>query len=283
MKRINIVGLILALIFPVEALIAQGSLVSAPELAKMSRDKNVVIVSGRTLTDYKKVHISGAVHLDHNSLYKDGPVKNMLKSPKEIASILGSKGISDSKTIVLYDDGSGKYAGRLYWILDYMRAKDVRILDGHINAWKASRKPVTRNPSSAQKAIFTANPDNTKLATIAKVKSLGSAVLVDCRSAEEFTGKLAKDVRKGHIPGAINLEYKDVMDANGKLKTADVLTKMFKSKGVSSDKEVILYCESGVRAGIVYFALTSVLKYKKVKIFDGAYLEWSASNNKVLL
>ena len=113
MKRIKItiIGLVLALIIPINALIAQGSLVSAADLAKMSKDKNVVIVSARTTTDYKKVHITGAVHIDHKSLYNDGAVENMLKSPSEIATIFGKKGIGESNTIVLYDDGTGKYAG----------------------------------------------------------------------------------------------------------------------------------------------------------------------------
>jgi thiosulfate/3-mercaptopyruvate sulfurtransferase len=285
MKKIQVlaIGLVLALIIPANFLFAKGSLISAAELAKIYKDKNVVIVSTRTLADYKKVHITGAVHVDHKSLYGDGPVKSMLKSPQEIATILGSKGISESKTIVLYDDGTGKYAGRLFWILDYLGAKDVRILDGHMDAWRAARKPVTRNPTTVKKVTFTPSVDKNKIATMNQVQSASSAVVLDCRSPEEYAGKATTELRKGHIPGAINLEFKNVMDANGKMKSADALTKAFKSKGITGDKEVILYCESSVRAGIMYFTLNSMLEYSNVKVFDGAYLEWSASSNKVEL
>jgi len=279
MKKINILFVLLLLV-PVSFVKSQD-LISAKDLAKVYKNQDVVVVSTRKASDYKKVHIFGAVHLDHTSLYEDGPVKSMLKSPAEIGKVLGSKGIGDTKTVVLYDDGSGKYAGRLYWILDYLGAKDVKILDGHMDAWRAARKPVTKNPTKVVAATFTPKPDKSKLASMADVKS-GAAVLVDARSAAEFNGAASTELRKGHIPGAINIEHAQMMDSKGMLKSAEELKKIFAAAGVTKDKPVILYCESSVRAGIVYFALTSVLDYTKVKVYDGAYLEWQANSaNKV--
>jgi thiosulfate/3-mercaptopyruvate sulfurtransferase len=279
MKKINLV-LAFALLISANMVVGQD-LISAQELAKIVKNDDVVLVSARTTSDYKKVHITGAVHINHTDLYNEGPVKNMLKSPAEIATILGENGISESKKIVLYDDGTGKYAGRLYWILSYLGAKDVRILDGHMDAWKAARKPVTKNPTSVKAVTFTPKPDKLKIATMAEVKS-GNALLVDARSPEEYNGASATELRKGHIPGAINIEFKNIMDAKGKIKPAAELQKIFSAAGVTKDKPVILYCESGVRAGIIYFALTSVLNYAQVKVYDGAYLEWQANSaNKV--
>ena len=189
MKTLNIL-LILILLIPASLLRGQD-LITAQELSKTLKSGKVVLVSTRTAADYKKVHITGAVHIVHTELYNDGPVKNMLKSPGEIATIFGSKGISESKTIVLYDDGSGKYSGRLYWILSYMGAKDVKILDGHMDAWKAARKPVTKNPTKITTATFTASVDNSKMATIEQVKAaIGNAsfAIVDARAPEEFKG-----------------------------------------------------------------------------------------------
>ena len=283
MKKINIL-LILIFLIPVSFVNGQD-IITASELSKIIKKDNVVLVSTRTASDYKKVHITGAVHIDHTALYKDGPVKNMLKSQDEIAKILGSKGISESMTIVLYDDGSGKYSGRVYWILSYLGAKDVKILDGHMDAWKASRKPVTKNPTKITPATFTAKVDNSKIASMAQVKAaIGnpSSVIVDARSPEEYKGAATTELRKGHIPGTINIEHKNMLDAKGKLKSAAELQKIFDAAGVTKGKEVILYCESGVRAGILYFVLTSTLNYTNVKVYDGAYLEWqAASANKV--
>ncbi len=279
MKYLNIL-LVLVLLVPAGFVKGQD-LITAQDLSKSLKSGKIVLVSTRTAADYKKVHITGAVHVNHSELYKDSPVKNMLKSSDEIAEILGSKGITETKTIILYDDGTGKYAGRLYWILTYLGAPDVKVLDGHMDAWKAARKPVTKNPTKIKPAKFTAKPDKSKIATMAEVKA-GSAVIVDARSPEEYKGTATTELKKGHIPGAVNVEFKNMMDAKGKLKSADALQKIFSAAGVTKDKQVILYCESGVRAGIVYFALTSMLKYTKVKVYDGAYLEWQANaSNKV--
>jgi len=277
MKKLSII-LAVFVLAPVGLIQAQD-LITAQELGKIYKNKDVVVVSTRKASDYKKVHIFGAVHVDHTQLYNDGPVKNMLKSPAEIAQILGSKGIGDSKKVVLYDDGTGKYAGRLYWILDYLGAKDVKILDGHMDAWRAARKPVTKNPSKVAAATFTPKADKSKIATMAEVKA-GGATIIDARSAAEFGGTATTELRKGHIPGAINIEYTQTMDAKGKIKSTDALTKVFAK--VPKEKQVIVYCESGVRAGIVYFTLTSVLGYTNVKVYEGAYLEWQANSaNKV--
>ncbi len=262
-------------------------IISAQQLAKIYKNPDVVVVSTRKTSDYKKVHILGAVHIDHHDLYKEGPVASMIKSPDELAKIFGAQGISDTKEIVLYDDGSGKYAGRVYWILKYLGAKNVKILDGHMAAWKAARKPVTKNPTKIKPATFTPHVNKALLATMADVQKAvgsGSAVIVDARSAGEFNGTAASTTlkRKGHIPGAVNIEYKQLMDANGKIKPAAELQKIFNAKGVTKDKEVILYCESSVRAGIEFLVLTSILKYPNVKVYDGAFLEWeSVSGNKV--
>lgn len=283
MKNINI---LLAVFLLISANIVKGQdLVTAADLAKLMKDANVVVVSTRTEADYKKVHITGAVHINHSNLYKEGPVKNMLKSTAEIAKILGENGISESKKIVLYDDGTGKYAGRLYWILSYMGAKDVKILDGHMKAWRAARKPVTKNPSSVKATTFTPSVNKAYLADMNEVKSsIGSTAvaIVDARSSAEFAGQAETALRKGHIPGSISLEYTNMLNARSELKSNDELQKIFSDAGITKDKKVILYCESGVRAGIMFFALKSALKYPNVKVYDGAYSEWqSVSANKV--
>ena len=281
MKYLNIF-LILALILPA-SLVKGQDIISAAETAKLMKNDNVVVVSTRTAADYKKVHITGSVHISHSTLYKEGPIKNMLNTPQEMAKVLGEAGISESNTIILYDDGTGKYAGRLYWILSYLGAKDVKVLDGHMKAWRAARKPVTKNPTNVKAVTFTPKNDKTVIASMAEVKS-GGAAIVDARSPEEYKGTAATELRKGHIPGSINLEYTNMMDAQGKLKSNEALQKIFNDAGITKDKKVIIYCESGVRAGIIFLALKSALKYPNVKVYDGAYSEWqSVSSNKVAI
>jgi thiosulfate/3-mercaptopyruvate sulfurtransferase len=257
----------------------QAGLVTVSELAEMMEKGDLVVVSTRSPKDYAKVHIPGAVNLWHKDLYKEGDIQAILKSPEEIAEVLGNLGISADKTIVVYDSGKTKFAGRVYWILEYMGAKDVRMLDGNMKMWRKGRKPVTKDAVEITPAKFVASPVESIYASIDYVKSgLGNDgfVLLDARAEDEYCGEKGETKRKGHIPGSIRLDYVEVLNEDGTLKSKEDLAKVFKDAGVTPDKDVVLYCETSVRAGIVYLALTSVLDYPKVRVYDGALYEWSA-------
>jgi thiosulfate/3-mercaptopyruvate sulfurtransferase len=258
---------------------ALAQLVTVKELEEMTEKGNVVVVSARDPKDYTKVHIPGAVNLWHKDLYKEGDIDALLKSPEEIAEILGNLGISEDKTIVIYDSGKAKFAGRIYWVLKYMGAKDVRILDGHMKMWRKGRKPVTKDETEITPVKFKASPVDSIFATIDYVKSHmknKDFTLVDAREEDEFIGKKGLTKRKGHIPGAIRIDFVEVLNEDGTMKSKEDLAKVFKDAGVTPDKDVVLYCESSVRAGIMYLALTSILDYPKVRVYDGALYEWSA-------
>lgn len=283
MKKLFALALLCFIGFQVS--FAQGDVISVKEYLKIMKDKNTILVSARKPADYKKVHIINAVNINHKDLYKAQAVKSVLKPTAEIAEILGSKGVSETKNIVIYDGGTGKYSGRLYWILKYMGANNVKILNGHMAAWKAARKPVTRMPSKVKPTTFNASVNkamNVDMAYVKKALVNPNAILLDVRSPEEFAGTKVSKIRKGTIPGALNIEFKHMLNAKKMLKSKDELTKLFKTKGISPEKEVVLFCETSVRAGIVYLALTTVLDYKNVKVYDGAYYEWQhVAANKV--
>jgi len=275
MKKILLLALVCFL--GVQMSWAQADVISVKEYLKISKDKNVVLVSARKPADFKKVHIAGAINVYHNDLYNNEPVKSVLKPASELAKIMGAKGLNEKNKIVIYDNGSGKYSGRLYWVLKYLGVQDVKILNGHMKAWRMARKPVTKNPTKRAACTFTAKANTAILTNIASVKKAlnnPKVALVDVRAAKEFNGTDESKLRKGHIPGALNLEFKQVMTSKGILKNKEELQKVFADAGITKDKEVILYCASSVRAGIVYLALTSSLNYPKVKVYEGAFYEW---------
>lgn len=250
-------------------------LISVADLNKAIMKKSVTLIDARSAAKFKAdAHIKNAISVPYDALQQKTPVKGVLLSDAEIAKILGTAGVTTDKPIVVYDEGSGKYAGRVYWILKYLGAADVKMLDGNLKEWKAKRKPITKNPTMVKKGTFTPKVNAAIFANAADVKA-GKATLIDARSAAEFNGSDAKS--KGHIAGAINIEHKMVMNENGTLKSKDELTKVFSK--VPSSKPVIVYCETSVRAGIIYLALTSALGYNNVKVYDGAYNEWVAKNN----
>ena len=258
-------------------------LIEANELAKIMKQPNTVIVSTIADAEYAKVHISGAISLYHKDLYDDN---TMLLPDAKVAQILGSKGISEDLTIVLYDNGTTKYSGRMYWVLDYMGAKDVKVLNGGMKAWKASRKPITKTPSTRKATTFTPSINKSVLAQESEVKKATSSpayVIVDARTPEEFAGTADTTLRPGHIPGAVNVNYADLLASSGKMKSAASMQDIFNAAGVSKDKTIILYCETSIRAGVEFLALKSILAYPNVKVYDGAYAQWQAgSSNKIV-
>jgi thiosulfate/3-mercaptopyruvate sulfurtransferase len=262
-------------------------LISVKELSGKLKDDNVVLVSAQKADKYAAVHIKGSVNIPPSELVNNEPIKYVNKSTAEIAKILGDNGISADKEIVLYDNGSSKYSGRMYWELKYMGAKDVKILNGEMEAWKAGRKPITKTPTSPAATTFTADVQPQYLAKMDEVKKAtagGNYVLVDARTAEEFNGTDEEtELRRGHIPGAVNVDYKLLLDSKGKLKSKEALTEIYNAQGVTSDKTIIVYCATSVRAGIEFMALSSILEYPNVKLYDGAFTEWqtTASNEVV--
>jgi thiosulfate/3-mercaptopyruvate sulfurtransferase len=258
---------IIAISFILSLSAISQDLIPASEAKKLVNDKSVVIVSTRSAEDYAKVHITGSVHVNVEDLASKEDPKGILKSPNELATLLGAKGINPTKRVIIYDTGLGNNSGRLYWILKYLGFGNVQILDGHINGWRAARGPVTNAATQVTATVFTPNLNSKIFADNKYVKSkLNSAVLVDVRDDKEFG--------EGTITGSIHLEYKKVMNENGTLKSKAELEKLFTDAGIVKSKEIIIFCATSVRSGIVFLALTSVLDYPNVKVYEGAYNEW---------
>ena len=119
-------------------------------------------------------------------------------------------------------------------------------------------------------------PDASKLATWDLVyERLGRAetAIVDTRSTEENTGELVRAARGGAIPGAVHLEWKNNLAADGRFKTIEELRAMYVPLGVTPDREVITYCQGGYRAAHTYLALRR-LGYPHVRNYTGSWKEW---------
>lgn len=281
-KIIKISLLYIILLVLTLGLVNAQDVISAKELQSYLKQDNTILVSAQKEVEYNKIHITGAINIDHNLLYDD---MTMLLSTSQVAQILGVNGISRDMKIVLYDEGSSKYSGRMYWILDYMGANDVKILNGGLKAWKAARKPVTKTVATAKSVTFTPQIKKSYLATMATVNTAvnnSAYVIIDARTPEEYNGTNETSLRLGHIPSAVNVNYTTLLNAKGELKSKDELMALFAKSGVTKDKKVIVYCKTSVRAGIEYLALKSALGFPHVMVYDGAFTEWQDENsNKV--
>lgn len=252
-------------------------IISADNLASELRNSNLVVISAGPKAEYDKQHVTGSINIPYNLFDKPGNIEGLLIADAEIAKMLGERGISEKNTIVVYDEFDGRYAGRIYFLLKYLGAKDVKILDGNLDAWRAGRKPITRNPTTITRTTFTPSVNRRiMLSTQEMSGSRANSVLIDARAPGEFQGRERDS--KGHLPAAINIEYKELIGANGRMKPKAELERVYTSKGITKDKEVVIYCSTGVRAGLHYLVLTSYLGYSNVKVYDGGYNEWVSVN-----
>lgn len=284
MKNISInIALIIAFVFTSTVIFAQGDFISAKEFSKVSKDKNTVVISAQSEKNYKTSHIKDAIHIDHHDLYKTGEPEGLIKSTADLATLFGANGISDKNLIVIYDDGNNKYAARIYWILKYIGAPNVKILHKDMAEWRAVRLPFTKAATKIVKTTFTAKVNNSVAVDYDFVKaniSKSNVVFVDARHITEYNGTSPKPVSKGHLPGAVNVDWESIETATGALKPAAELTKIFSAAGVTKDKTIVIYCATSVRSGIIFVALKS-LNYPNVKVYDGAYNEWLAKGGKL--
>jgi len=281
MKTMKLLVLSFIVVFlGTQFLAAQGDVITAAELGKKLKAKEkLIVVSVRKPVDFKKSHMKNAINIDLKKLASDTDPKGILKSPDEIAGILGKAGIDGKGLIIVYDDGKMKYAGRFYWILKYLGVENVKVLHRDLKQWQAARLPVTKSPTPAKATTFTPNLNKTISVDEAYVKThKASAVLIDVRPPDEFNGTSTKPESKGHIAGAKNMEFTQILKENGALKSKAEIETVAKGVGATADKEIILYCGTSTRAGIVYLAFTTILGYKNVKVYEGAYNEWVVNN-----
>ena len=276
-RNILLAGLVVVLYS--SSLMAQGDIITAADFMKLYKtDKSLVTIDAAKADSYKKSHIKNAVNIPNVNL-NNNKDDGFLISNEELATIFGNMGVSPEKTIVVYDGGDQKSASRVYLILKYLGAPNVKILHKNMATFKKSRVPLTPMAAKPKKVTFTVNINDAILADIDEVKS-GKYKLVDARDANEFAGTTEKSV--GHIPGAIHIAYKDVVDEKTHVfKSKAELESLVVGKGINPGDAVIVSCQSGKRAAVLYVVFVDILDYKNVKMYDGSYNEWVAKGNKV--
>ena len=272
------ISLLSIVLFLASAVSAQTDIITAKEFMALTKSSdNLVILDVNKSKNYQASHIKNALHVNHMDLYKKGEISGLIETPENLATFFGNLGISENTTVVLTDDGSQKYNSRTYWILKYIGAKNVKLLHKDMNAWRSARIPLTSTPGKAKAATFTptVNPDIlVDIAYVKENKDLDNVAVIDCRTADEYNGVKNSD---GHIPGAININYEDFLTESGAFKSVEELTALAEENGLSPETEVILYCKTSVRATPAFVALTRILNYENVKVYDGAYNEWVAN------
>ncbi len=257
---------------------AYPDLLWTPEdLAVRLNDPVVKVVDVRPGERYAMGHIPGARHYAIYAVNCDDTDEAPLASFVRMwAFLLGNRGVSFDDTIVICGEITGMTATRGFWFLEYLGHHDVHILDGGYTAWAAAGLPTTRDADVTLATPFKFNPAPARLATYKDVLRLIDAedgLILDTRSWEEFIGVDVRAARGGAIPGAVHLEWLKNLNDDGTIKSADELRLQFEAVGVTSDKEIVAYCQTGYRSAHAYTALR-LLGYERVRNYLGSWREW---------
>jgi thiosulfate/3-mercaptopyruvate sulfurtransferase len=233
---------------------------------------------------YNEAHIPGAIGLDWQSDLQDRVRRDFL-GPAELSALLGSRGISDDHTIVLYGDRNNWFAACTYWYLKYYGHADLKLLDGPREKWIGERRPMSSDIPVYPPATFTAKPGDESIRArrdevLAAVDT--GARIVDVRSPQEFSGEIVTAagyehggaLRGGHIPGAASVPWGQAVKEDGSFKSREDLEAIYGAKGILTGDPIIAYCRIGERSAHTWFVLHELLGRDDVKNYDGSWTEW---------
>lgn len=253
-------------------------LVSSDWLAKHMNDPKVVILHvSANRTAYDAGHIPGAHFLAESDwvVTRNG-IRNELPETADLKKMLEAAGVSDDSRVILYGDTSVLPATRAYFTLDYLGHGDqAALLDGGLEKWRSEGHKLTTDAPAAAQGRFTPHPRPELVVQMDQVKQMTAKpsedVLLDVRSAADFQGE-----KGSHIPGALNLYWMDTQTSkeNQSLKPSPELLRLYEAAGITPDRHVVTYCNTGMQATQSYFTL-KYLGYD-VRLYDGSMTEWKA-------
>jgi thiosulfate/3-mercaptopyruvate sulfurtransferase len=231
---------------------------------------------------YASAHIPQALyaHLDRDLAGAITPASGRHPLPHlaDWVASLSRWGIDENVQVVAYDQGSGAYAARLWWLMRWVGHTRVAVLDGGYAAWLAAALPVSaaverRAPTAFR--VQRSNQGTLEAKEVERALKRNEIVLVDARSAERFAGNNESiDRVAGHIPGATNLPFAGNLDATGHFLPAPELAQRWRAPlGARAASELVCMCGSGVTACHNLLAL-EIAGLSGARLYPGSWSEW---------
>ncbi len=278
---------------PLLVVLALGTLLALP----ISAQEAPVLVSGEWLEEHLEsvvvlfvgmVHegtpsafIPGAALLDYHGITAtiDG-LRTELPPVPDLETVFRAAGVSNDDHVVVYSTSPMHYAARAFMTLEYLghRGK-VSVLDGGWETWQQERRRTVPRPRDPSAGTFAANVRDDVLVTadaLAEHLDDPKVTLIDARPAREYTGeRRGRNVREGHLPGAYNLYWEDLLVSGDEPRLGDLamVRARFEEAGASTDGMVVSYCQIGMRASYTYL-ISRHLGYD-ARFYDGSWAEWS--------
>lgn len=272
---------------PVELALSDGALIEANELFDNLGKKGLKIIDVRDEETYHKGHIKGAIQMSRRDIENTGDsIPGMRADASQMARLFSKTGIEAEDWLVLYDDRGNPEAARLWCILTGYGHERVKLLNGGLKAWNEDGYELTTERMEPTPSSFGwTDPEQGSLwiesGEIARIlnDTTSRTVLIDTRTPEEYHGVRQKKnaERAGHIPGAIHLDWADLIRYHGdhRIKQKEHIQKLLTNFDITKGDTIILYCHSGVRSSLTTFVLRELLEYPHVRNYDGSWTAWS--------
>ncbi|HXQ17552.1 MAG TPA: 3-mercaptopyruvate sulfurtransferase [Caulobacteraceae bacterium] len=271
-----------------------GPLVSTDWLSEHLGDAGLVVLDGSwhmpadgrdAKAEYAAAHIPGAVFFDIDAISDHASaLPHMLPTPQAFATAVRRLGVDVGSAVVVYDAVGVFSAPRVWWSLRAMGHSNVFVLDGGLKKWVAEGHPVEAGWREPEHGEFKAHPAAELLADTEAVRSAlasGGAQVVDARPAVRYRGETPEPrpgLRAGHMPGAHNVPWSQVVAADGTLAAPAQLMAAFEAAGVDPAEAIITTCGSGISASILALALAR-LGREDVAVYDGSWTEWGSRSD----
>jgi len=246
------------------------------EIAGMNQDQ---------MQAYKAGHVPGAVCWPWKEMLWDSHMRDF-PAPDDFARRLGAAGIGNDTSVVFYGEGVqfGVYA---WWTCKYCGHDKAFVLDGARDRWANEGRGLTTEVPPAAKPVEyrpVARRESMRIGYQAVLATLGKPepALLDGRTPEEYRGERVNGppgpdhgaLRYGRIPGAKHLYFEELLNADRSFKPAAEMRRLVEARGATPDTDIVTYCRMSHRASLLYFALTELLGFRKVRMYDGSWTEW---------
>ncbi|MDD5170057.1 MAG: rhodanese-like domain-containing protein [Syntrophales bacterium] len=288
MKRPTLTGILSLVVFllllPGPALSRDiAPVVSADWLEANLDHPHLVILDVRRVEQYLEGHIPKALSAFYGAwAFKKADLYTEVPDKDDLDDLIGSMGISfDSFVVVVGKTDTPRESyqcARVACTLQYAGIMNVTLLNGGMNQWVKSKKPLTTTVVRVRERPFTGNYRKDKFADREYIrKRPGDILLLDVREPDYFTGKKKQDciAKPGHIPGAVNLPTSCAFNEDGTFKGKEALTVIAeRAAGKDRTREIVTYCDTGQCCPTWAYLMREMLGYTNVRIYDGSMQEW---------
>lgn len=258
----------------------------APDLRVVDASWHLPTAERDARAEYEACHIPGAVFFDLDEISDpESELPHMLPPVERFIGRVRRLGLGDGNRIVIYDTVGIYSAARAWWMFRFFGHEEVAVLDGGLKKWLAEDRPTEDLPPTPSERHFTARRNwllVRDVNQVAGIVSSGNEQIVDARAADRFAGQVDEPragVRRGHMPGARNLPFTEVLREDGTMRSTDELRAAFGAAGVDLDRPVVTTCGSGVTAAVLNLALWR-LGHANHALYDGSWAEWGLPSDR---